>query len=116
MCAKAGDLILWDSRTIHCNTPAIVEQQFENYEKNQHDDIIRLVSYVCMVPFEHASSKVIETRKEGFRLKAPTSHWPTKKVGVHVQCDLQPFEIEKCSREMLQLVGYRDDRLSCTIY
>jgi hypothetical protein len=23
VCAKAGDLILWDSRTIHCNTPAL---------------------------------------------------------------------------------------------
>ena len=22
VCAKAGDLILWDSRCIHCNTPA----------------------------------------------------------------------------------------------
>jgi hypothetical protein len=23
VCAKAGDLIVWDSRTIHCNTPAV---------------------------------------------------------------------------------------------
>lgn len=23
VCAEAGDLILWDSRTVHCNTPAL---------------------------------------------------------------------------------------------
>ena len=26
ICAKAGDLLLWDSRTIHCNTPALTSK------------------------------------------------------------------------------------------
>jgi hypothetical protein len=29
VCAKAGDLILWDSRTIHCNTPALTAPSLE---------------------------------------------------------------------------------------
>eukprot|EP01084_Bolivina_argentea_P159623 277982_1 len=27
LCCKAGDLVLWDARTIHCNSPAIISPQ-----------------------------------------------------------------------------------------
>jgi len=30
VCAKAGDIILWDSRTIHCNTPPLIEVSQQN--------------------------------------------------------------------------------------
>merc|ERR1719316_1926134 len=27
VCAKAGDLLLWDSRCVHCNTPGVTETE-----------------------------------------------------------------------------------------
>jgi ectoine hydroxylase-related dioxygenase (phytanoyl-CoA dioxygenase family) len=113
LCVQAGDLILWDSRTIHCNTPALVN--IEEDKNNQNWDIIRLISYVCMIPFSHASSEVIESRKEGFKLKKPTSHWPNEKITTMVTCHDQPFEIDKCSQEMLELVGFRKSKYNCLI-
>jgi hypothetical protein len=26
VCARGGDLVLWDSRTVHCNTPALAQR------------------------------------------------------------------------------------------
>lgn len=74
--AKAGDLILWDSRTIHCNTPAVTSRP---YSPNQLVEFLRLVSYVCMMPvtsvtdqpLEEFRKKRIETVENG----RTTSHW-----------------------------------------
>lgn len=118
ICAKAGDLILWDSRTIHCNTPSLINNDEGEIKRNKDNnfDIIRLVSYVCMVPFNNASSDVIESRKEGFRLKKPTSHWPTKAIKTALCLDGEPFKIEECNQEMLDLVGFRKNDLRCVIF
>ncbi len=116
ICAKAGDLILWDSRTIHCNTPSIVDfKEIYNEKLVDKYEIIRLVSYVCMVPYSHASKRVIESRKEGFRLKKPTSHWPTEEITTTYTCDDQPFNIDNCSDDMLSLVGFKK-RNFCSIF
>ena len=45
--AGAGDLVLWDSRTVHCNTPPVPVGG--RITSNQYS-IRRLVAYVCMVP------------------------------------------------------------------
>lgn len=38
ICAQAGDLILWDSRTIHCNTPALTAQEYFLQQSQQSTD------------------------------------------------------------------------------
>merc|ERR1712176_390145 len=68
VCCKAGDLVLWDSRTIHCNSPALLslgemievhlkKKENANDEKEEKDDkdkreidLLRLVGMICMVP------------------------------------------------------------------
>lgn len=116
---QAGDLVLWDSRTIHCNTPGWKDQknqinEISNNNEN-YNELIRLISYVCMVPYSRASRKVIESRKQGFILKKPTSHWPTKEITTYLTCDDEPFKIEECSKEMLELVGFRENKNFCNI-
>jgi len=69
-----------------------------------------------MIPFNHANSHVIEARKEGFRLKKPTSHWPNEEITTYITCSDEPFIIEKCNKETLNLVGIRKNNSSCTIY
>jgi len=113
--AKAGDLLLWDSRTIHCNTPALnLEEYFSNNPFNPDDparkktnwDIIRLVGYVCMLPFTCANAEVVEQRKHAFIHHVGTSHWPTIPI-IFNNLSPHPRDITTCSKEMLSLVGYR---------
>lgn len=64
---KAGDLVLWDSRTFHQNTcggPKCVEE--------------RLVQYLCYLPRNHIKndSRQRALRRQCFEEKYTTSHWP----------------------------------------
>eukprot|EP00298_Acanthocystis_sp_HF-20_P015099 c21026_g1_i2.p1 GENE.c21026_g1_i2~~c21026_g1_i2.p1 ORF type:complete len:340 (-),score=155.69 c21026_g1_i2:115-1134(-) len=82
--AKAGDLILWDSRCIHCNSPGIepkktvgiLPEMLSRFFLPAENDIIRLVSYVCMVPRSKANEEVLEKRKTAFEKRITTTHWP----------------------------------------
>ncbi len=136
VCAKAGDLILWDSRTVHCNTPApSATAYFDQKHKEAHGalaenttesststtdlepittvdhssqavDLIRLCAYVCMVPRSFATAVMIEKRKFAFVNKIRTSHWPAQLIE-HGLVSHEPRDPAVCSREMLELAGYR---------
>eukprot|EP00005_Dracoamoeba_jomungandri_P005263 CAMPEP_0174251554 /NCGR_PEP_ID=MMETSP0439-20130205/1338_1 /TAXON_ID=0 /ORGANISM="Stereomyxa ramosa, Strain Chinc5" /LENGTH=374 /DNA_ID=CAMNT_0015331895 /DNA_START=40 /DNA_END=1164 /DNA_ORIENTATION=+ len=73
VCAKAGDFVLWDSRTIHCNAPATSLREIP-------DGAIlpprRLVAYVCMTPADNLDSSVITRRINAYLTGQTTSHWP----------------------------------------
>ena len=75
---EAGDLVLWDSRTIHCNTPAILSA--DSAESSQKDnvkaDLLRAVVYVCMTPARWASRKVLHERRLAFAAGIGSTHWP----------------------------------------
>ena len=63
ICAKPGQLILWDSRTIHCNCyPA--------------DDHRRMCTYVSMAPRSKATQEELTKRIEFFENRIMTSHAP----------------------------------------
>ncbi|CAF3110099.1 unnamed protein product [Rotaria sp. Silwood2] len=99
---KAGDLIVWDSRSIHCNTPAIV-----NKEKNNQSELLRIVAYICMSPLsmfvpEMDEFKTLEEfrqlREQYVRDKATCTHWPLELIGdrIHIlnyiRCNQMPTE------------------------
>lgn len=71
---KAGDLVLWDSRTVHCNTPALKDPTIESGYKD--DDLLRAVVYVCMSPRGMASAETQKLRRAVYTLRVGTSHWP----------------------------------------
>lgn len=87
---RAGDLILWDSRTIHCNTPALVYPA-----SKPTDSFLRTVAYVCMTPSSFASPEVIAKRKLIFELGDGTSHWP----------HIIPHDIDDQGREKVANIG-----------
>jgi hypothetical protein len=62
---KAGDMVLWDSRTFHQN-------QFGTRAEE------RLVQYVCFLPKYHPSNTegMKRTRQKYFDKRRTTSHWP----------------------------------------
>lgn len=69
---EAGDLILWDSRTIHGGL--ICEPSADFKEKNTND-FVRLAMTVTMLPRESASEEVLELRKVAFMNKKAHTHW-----------------------------------------
>lgn len=93
---SAGDLVLWDSRTIHCNCPALARPPtettrtkestlskllsrmslFSNPTPSRDWDIIRLVGYICMTPRSFATPEILEKRKGAFKGQLTTTHWP----------------------------------------
>ena len=65
--APKGSVVLWDSRSIHSNTPA---------KKNRHNQRFRYVVYVCMTPETLCDKKNKKKKKEAFENLRVTSHWP----------------------------------------
>jgi len=63
VCAKAGDMILWDSRTVHYATRPTGKRN-------------RSVIYICMTPAEWAHETAIKKKKKAFADKRMTTHWP----------------------------------------
>lgn len=70
---EAGDLVLWDSRTIHCNTPALTEAKDAAAGSNE---LLRAVAYVCMTPKRWASRAVLRDRRVAFAAGIGSTHWP----------------------------------------
>lgn len=64
---KAGDLVIWDSRTFHQNTCGSINCNEE-----------RLIQYLCYLPKhnEKNDEKQEKQRKKFFEKKRTTSHWP----------------------------------------
>jgi hypothetical protein len=70
--AKAGDFIIWDSRTVHSNTPAL------RHPQTPEDRLLRAVAYVAMAPAAWASEAVLEYRRTCYERRqcTITGHMP----------------------------------------
>jgi len=67
VCAGEGDLILWDSRTIHWNASPVGERT-------------RFVTYVCYCPRSLMTQEQLDKKLEVFRAHKGTTHWPQMNV------------------------------------
>lgn len=65
-----GGIVLWDSRTVHDNTPPIA--------KRPNPDRWRFVVFVSMTPAIWASEKDMEFKKDTYRRMLLTSHWSSQ--------------------------------------
>ncbi|CAF0728142.1 unnamed protein product [Adineta steineri] len=76
--AQPGDLLLWDSRTVHCNTPSFVTPRQQPLNNDPIPSLLRMISYVCMTPLAFAENpdELINRRLDAFRYRLTTSHWP----------------------------------------
>mmetsp|Transcript_113980 Transcript_113980/g.322684 ORF Transcript_113980/g.322684 Transcript_113980/m.322684 type:complete len:957 (+) Transcript_113980:101-2971(+) len=97
VCARAGDLILWDSRTVHCNTLPLRE----DWQLLHGQDLIRAVAYICMTPAAWCSEETIFQRNHAFNRGVTTSHWPHEFHAMHVSNEKPNFKLTK---EMQQLI------------
>ena len=76
---NAGDLVIWDSRTFH-----------QNLCGNQDCMEERLVQYLCYLPKNGSGNTIDEEnyRKQCFKNKRTTSHWPYPIYPVNRQPEL----------------------------
>lgn len=65
--APKGSMVLWDSRTIHCNRVPMVPRRNPTF---------RYTVYVCMTPKKWASKDVIKNRIKAFEENRMSTHLP----------------------------------------
>ncbi|CAG8918562.1 unnamed protein product [Penicillium salamii] len=104
VCAEPGDLILWDSRSMH-------------YAKFPESDEIRTIIYACYTPASHATPEDLKKKAELFHRWETTTHWPHCNIHGHgkamVDGKIDPLErdepLEKpiLTDRLLQLAGVK---------
>lgn len=69
-----GDLVLWDSRAIHCNCPP----DRPSNDPDAKMRLKRLAAYICMTPTALATDveKLLKYRILAFQRGITTTHWP----------------------------------------
>jgi hypothetical protein len=81
---KAGDLVVFDSRCMHCNTPALDSndeiKQVTSLNEVNCPSLLRIVAYVCMSPTAMVPPDKLEefrkTREKFVIDKVSCTHWP----------------------------------------
>jgi len=63
ICGKAGDFMMWDSRTLHCNTVPTSQN-------------VRACVYVCQIPKKKVPEKSLKKRKAAWIAKRCSNHHP----------------------------------------
>jgi len=75
---KEGDLLLWDSRTVHCSFPGNRDSCNGRHAPSQHQGLVRAGGLVTMMPKSRATEEVLKGRVEAVRLSRTLTHWANK--------------------------------------
>lgn len=106
---KAGDMCLWDSRTVHCNSPGfgpnagapdakdakvgeVKAKQVAADATSKPDPapLLRLACYVCMTPTRMATGKTLNLRRDAVKKNRTTTHWPHELNGSGYRLEATP--------------------------
>jgi len=108
VCAEVGDLILWDSRTVHYGK-----------EPSPSSSTIRTVIYTAYTPARLASKETLEQKAAVFKVWGATTHWPHDNIrerdiramrddGTRDPKDREgPIEKPEMTDKLLQLAGVK---------
>lgn len=108
-CAK-GDMVFWDSRTIHCACEAVKGREEPNF---------RGVVYLCYMPRKGAKPARLEAKKKAFEELRTTKHNPQKSLLFNVNPydrgnpppETRPVEKPIVGNLGRMLAGYEKDEL-----
>jgi hypothetical protein len=86
--AKAGDLILWDSRTLHGGRVGNARATSKNEGQETVSansgrnivDLARLAVTVCMTPKSLASQGILAARRNAYKKGCTFTHWPHEAI------------------------------------
>ena len=88
---EAGDMLLWDSRTIHCSSPGTVEPADDH-------KLLRAASLICMMPKARSNAKIIEQRKAAIAARTSTTNWSDR----FINADEFPQILDVADRDKYQ--------------
>ncbi len=81
----AGDLVVWDSRVVHCSNGAAADLRPEHVREARGlppeaplPSLLRLVAYIAMMPRSRASARQREQRRDAVRRGTGSGHDPLK--------------------------------------
>lgn len=69
---EAGDMMLWDSRTVHCSSPGLEPAPPQDPVAPR---LARATSLVCMMPRSRSTDEVIERRRAAIAARTSTTNW-----------------------------------------
>ncbi|KAF8846666.1 phytanoyl-CoA dioxygenase [Acephala macrosclerotiorum] len=108
VCADVGDLILWDSRTIHYGS-----------EPEESSNQIRTIIYATYTPARLASEESLERKRTVFKSWGGTTHWPHDNIVIRDNQTIlddgtrdprdrdQPMELPDMNDRLLKLAGVK---------
>lgn len=104
--AQPGDLILWDSRTIHGGRLGAGYKSPDECPLGK-GDFARLSFTICMTPKKLAPEKVLEQRRQAFEEGRGTSHWPHEFVNASdsSQVNLPEYKPVQMTQAIKDLIG-----------
>jgi hypothetical protein len=77
--AKAGDLILWDSRLIHGGKVGLGKPIVGSTPGKAYD-LLRLAVPICLMPRNGVSEEILEERREAYMKRYTMNHWANEVV------------------------------------
>ena len=108
---EAGDMMLWDSRTVHCSSPGIEPAAPSDPSAPA---LIRAASLVCMMPRSKASEDVIAKRRAAVDAVVSTTNWTDRFFSTEEYPEMQAAEglsrftlppVPKLTEDQRALVG-----------
>lgn len=108
VCAEPGDLLIWDSRTIHWGA-----------EPTEKGKTIRTVIYAAYAPASLATPDALEVKTKVFKAWEGTTHWPHDNIRFRKTTPLledgtvdpksrdEPFEKPELTEQLLKLAGVK---------
>lgn len=122
---QAGDALLWDSRTVHCSTPALrraldgkeAARQAAASPQPPHPN--RVVVYSSMAPRRRADATTLRARQAALCTRRTCTHWPFL-----MACLESPRDMGEAPSDPLtsigplhkQLVGYTDEQIDAWLH
>jgi hypothetical protein len=106
---EAGDMLLWDSRTIHCSSGSLEPPPEAKAE------LMRAISLICMMPRRLTPPAVLEQRKCAVERVTSTTNWTDRFINAdkfpQIQAEPHPERFRRPSPPVLderqrRMVGY----------
>ena len=111
---QAGDLLLWDSRTIHCSAAG-------RDEPNAEAELLRAASLICMMPRSKSNDKVIAKRKKAVENRTSTTNWSDRFINadefpqITAVADSDKYiwpPVPQLNDNQLKMVGWTEEELA----
>ena len=111
---EAGDLLLWDSRTIHCSAPSLTKP-------SRDDELLRAASLICMMPRSKSNPAVIEQRKAAVKNLTSTTNWSDRFIDADAFPNIQAAPLRESytwpkvptlNNYQLAMVGWTEEEIA----